>query len=335
MARLNKLANLANLYWSELVRLLLTTHIVYPDKVFQVSEITPINRTTKPNFTAEELLWAVTSVWTRGVYVETPYSKWEKDIYAMAPLLDYLNHGLVEDHGWLIDSDDDEFTSNQISIKPSYVVHAGVGFNVGDEVMFQYGPHSNEELLYHYGFTLEHNIYSRLPLKELDDAEEFLLKNGNNVEITQAKLGLLRANGIGGLNPPPERYALPDSQYAATTLSLLTLIAYRRHYLDNDGLSWHTTVLLRVCWTTSSTKPNLWSRALEDIPINADSENLMKEQWKKMLTSMLHQLSPNEEDLALLEKPGMPYRKRLALNYRVEARKIIIQELERQERREK
>jgi len=133
----------------------------------------------------------------------------------MAPLLDYLNHDNVDDSAKLVESsesdcsdDDDEFADRMtlrgaLGIECGYTIFSGQKFGAGEEVLFEYGKHSNEELLYHYGFLLDHNIYSRFPLsKWFDNIDEIV--GGSTAEEKKLKKSFLATIGIGVIPPQPE-----------------------------------------------------------------------------------------------------------------------------------
>ncbi|TRY68090.1 hypothetical protein DNTS_034806 [Danionella cerebrum] len=107
---------------------------------------------TEELFTKDAFRWAWCSVNTRTVYMEHEQSKYlsmEKDIYALAPYLDLLNH------------------CPNVQVKASfnkqtqcYEVQSLQGCKKFQQALINYGPHDNHRLLLEYGFVAPGNPHS-------------------------------------------------------------------------------------------------------------------------------------------------------------------------------
>ncbi|KAI1885220.1 hypothetical protein AGOR_G00217930 [Albula goreensis] len=103
-------------------------------------------------FTHDALRWAWCSVNTRTVYMEHPQSPHlsrERDVYALAPYLDLLNH---------CPSVQVEAGFNKT--KRCYEVHSVQGCRKFQQAFLCYGPHDNQRLLLEYGFVAPGNPHS-------------------------------------------------------------------------------------------------------------------------------------------------------------------------------
>ncbi|KAF4118429.1 SET domain-containing protein 4 [Onychostoma macrolepis] len=103
-------------------------------------------------FTQDALRWAWCSVNTRTVYMEHDQSNYlsrEKDIYALAPYLDLLNHcpNVQVEAGF----------NKQTRC---YEVKSVQGSKKFQQAFINYGPHDNHRLLLEYGFVASGNPHS-------------------------------------------------------------------------------------------------------------------------------------------------------------------------------
>ncbi|XP_057188314.1 SET domain-containing protein 4 isoform X2 [Triplophysa rosa] len=103
-------------------------------------------------FTQDALRWAWCSVNTRTVYMEHDQSNYlsrEKDVYALAPYLDLLNH------------------CPNVQVKAGfnkethcYEIKSVHGCKKFQQAFINYGPHDNHKLLLEYGFVAPGNPHS-------------------------------------------------------------------------------------------------------------------------------------------------------------------------------
>ncbi|XP_019898059.2 SET domain-containing protein 4 isoform X2 [Esox lucius] len=101
-------------------------------------------------FTYDALRWAWCSVNTRTVYMEhppSPYLSMERNVYALAPYLDLLNHcpAVQVEAGFS---------------QGSYEIGSVQGCNRFQQAFICYGPHDNQRLLLEYGFVATGNPHS-------------------------------------------------------------------------------------------------------------------------------------------------------------------------------
>ncbi|KAJ8004180.1 hypothetical protein DPEC_G00156100 [Dallia pectoralis] len=101
-------------------------------------------------FTYDALCWAFCSVNTRTVYMKqppSPYLSMERNVYALAPYLDLLNHcPAVQVEAGLRQA--------------SYEIRSVQGCNRFQQTFICYGPHDNQRLLLEYGFVAAGNPHS-------------------------------------------------------------------------------------------------------------------------------------------------------------------------------
>ncbi|KAK7161362.1 hypothetical protein R3I94_004139 [Phoxinus phoxinus] len=110
------------------------------------------NRPTEEMFTQDAMRWAWCSVNTRTVYMEHERSNYlsrEKDVYALAPYLDLLNHcpNVQVEAGFNKDTH-------------CYEVKSVQGCKKFQQAFINYGPHDNHRLLLEYGFVAPGNPHS-------------------------------------------------------------------------------------------------------------------------------------------------------------------------------
>lgn len=110
------------------------------------------NQPTEELFTQDAMRWAWCSVNTRTVYMEHDQSNYlsrEKDIYALAPYLDLLNHcpNVQVEAGFNKDT-------------CCYEVKSVQGCKKFQQAFINYGPHDNHRLLLEYGFVAPGNPHS-------------------------------------------------------------------------------------------------------------------------------------------------------------------------------
>ncbi|TSK17902.1 SET domain-containing protein 4 [Bagarius yarrelli] len=103
-------------------------------------------------FTQDAVRWAWCSVNTRTVYMEHAQSNFlsqEKDVFALAPYLDLLNHRPdVQVHAGF----------NELS--RHYEIRSVHGCKKFQQAFICYGPHDNQRLLLEYGFVASGNQHS-------------------------------------------------------------------------------------------------------------------------------------------------------------------------------
>ncbi|XP_056312601.1 SET domain-containing protein 4 [Danio aesculapii] len=110
------------------------------------------NQPTEELFTQDALRWAWCSINTRTVYMEHDQSKYlsrGKDVYALAPYLDLLNHcpNVQVEAGFNKET-------------RCYEIKSVYGCKKFQQAFINYGPHDNHRLLLEYGFVAPCNLHS-------------------------------------------------------------------------------------------------------------------------------------------------------------------------------
>lgn len=129
-----------------------------------------------------EFLWAWMCINSRCLYMSFPSSKAEADNFTLAPYVDFLNHDCDEKCAIKIDS-------------RGFLVISCVDHAAGQELLFSYGPHSNEFLLCEYAFTMETNKWNNLDVSHhiegiMNDAQKsFLREQGYYGDYTISETG--------------------------------------------------------------------------------------------------------------------------------------------------
>ncbi|EDK40262.2 hypothetical protein PGUG_04360 [Meyerozyma guilliermondii ATCC 6260] len=129
-----------------------------------------------------EFLWAWMCINSRCLYMSFPSSKAEADNFTLAPYVDFLNHDCDEKCAIKIDS-------------RGFSVISCVDHAAGQELLFSYGPHSNEFLLCEYAFTMETNKWNNLDVSHhiegiMNDAQKsFLREQGYYGDYTISETG--------------------------------------------------------------------------------------------------------------------------------------------------
>lgn len=97
----------------------------------------------------DRFLWAWMCINSRCLYMEQPLAVTKDCNFTMAPFVDFLNHSPLD--------------ACRIKITASgFNVFATTPYKSGDQLLFCYGPHSNEFLLAEYGFVLPSNSYDSI-----------------------------------------------------------------------------------------------------------------------------------------------------------------------------
>jgi hypothetical protein len=125
-----------------------------------------------PNTPEADYVYAWFLVSTRGFYYETPEMlayPWE-DRLALLPVADLFNHAAT---GCLV-----------TFYTEGYTVRTDRDYEVGDEVCFSYGDHSNDFLLAEYGFCMDNNKNDKVHLddhilKNIKEEQKSLLSEKN------------------------------------------------------------------------------------------------------------------------------------------------------------
>eukprot|EP00063_Salmo_salar_P031889 XP_014006724.1 PREDICTED: SET domain-containing protein 4 isoform X4 [Salmo salar] len=103
-------------------------------------------------FTHDALRWAWCSVNTRTVYMEhlhSPYMSRERNVYALAPYLDLLNHCPAI-----------QVKASFSHVSRCYEIRSVQGCKRFQQAFICYGPHDNQRLLLEYGFVAPGNPHS-------------------------------------------------------------------------------------------------------------------------------------------------------------------------------
>uniref|UniRef100_A0A3Q4AV13 Rubisco LSMT substrate-binding domain-containing protein n=1 Tax=Mola mola TaxID=94237 RepID=A0A3Q4AV13_MOLML len=138
-------------------------------------------------FSYDALRWAWCSVNTRSVYMSNPSSNFlcGKDVYALAPFLDLLNH---HPHVKVKASFND--------VTRCYEIRSVSGTLCYQQAFINYGSHDNQQLLLEYGFVAPCNPHSVVYVDkgELDDRSleqkiKFLKENNFLDNLTMSKEG--------------------------------------------------------------------------------------------------------------------------------------------------
>lgn len=86
-------------------------------------------------------LWAWMCVNSRCLYMSLPLAKLPADNFTLVPLVDFVNHSNTPSCRTVVD-------------RTGYSVYTTSPHSKGDQLLFNYGPHSNEFLWAEYGFVL-------------------------------------------------------------------------------------------------------------------------------------------------------------------------------------
>lgn len=150
----------------------------------------------------ESFLWAWMCINSRCLYMEQPLATTHECNFTLAPFVDFLNHCPV-----------DQCTININAT--GFNVLTCTSYKPGDQLLFCYGPHSNDFLLAEYGFVLRsNNIY-------------------NTIDITHSLLALLLS---------PQKDFLQEKGY------------FGDYTLNDDGYSFLTQVALATSMEQNPTK---------------------------------------------------------------------------------
>lgn len=101
----------------------------------------------------KRFLWAWMCINSRCLYMEVPQGKDSHDNFTLAPYVDFLNHLSEDQCGIKIDN------------LGFHVVTSSL-YRPDQELLFSYGPHSNEFLLCEYGFTLPENKWNYVDITD-------------------------------------------------------------------------------------------------------------------------------------------------------------------------
>jgi hypothetical protein len=127
-------------HWSETVWELLPSHLqlALRGKLFSLQK-----RSSELSVNLDDWMWADAIFWSRCL--QMPF-----DEVCLIPLIDLANHSLNPSATW-------EIVNDEIILKPLHK-----DWFHGKEVSISYGDKSNDELLFHYGFTLVDNPHDKL-----------------------------------------------------------------------------------------------------------------------------------------------------------------------------
>ncbi|KAJ8246684.1 hypothetical protein GJAV_G00254260 [Gymnothorax javanicus] len=159
-------------------------------------------------FTQDALRWAWCSVNTRTVYMEQPQSPFlshERDVYALAPYLDLLNHcpTVQVDGGFSLET-------------RCYEIRWRQGCGKFQQAFICYGPHDNQRLLLEYGFVAPGNPHS---VVYVDPGDLDLCLSGEVQQFSQKLMFLRQRDFLTNLTFGPDGV----SWRLMTALRLLSL----------------------------------------------------------------------------------------------------------------
>ncbi|XP_072019444.1 SET domain-containing protein 4-like isoform X2 [Amphiura filiformis] len=137
----------------------------------------------------EEFRWAWFVINTRSVYMKQDVSEFlqpEVNTYALAPLLDLLNHSPTV-----------EVSAAYNKSSQCYEIKAKTPYKKYDQVFICYGPHDNTKLLLEYGFTVPHNPHN-VVMFEIDEIIKYLTcqlsSQHSHGALMEKKLQILHSN---------------------------------------------------------------------------------------------------------------------------------------------
>ncbi|CAL4119849.1 unnamed protein product [Meganyctiphanes norvegica] len=108
-----------------------------------------------------DIIWGWFTVNTRAVYLENECLSCDilndKDVYALAPYLDLLNHTHTA-----------EVTAGLNPVNSCYEIITQVPYKRHEQVFINYGPHDNLKLYTEYGFILPDNPHANIPVNFRD-----------------------------------------------------------------------------------------------------------------------------------------------------------------------
>ncbi|XP_036401715.1 SET domain-containing protein 4 [Megalops cyprinoides] len=159
-------------------------------------------------FTHDALRWAWCSVNTRTVYMEHPQSPHlsrERDVYALAPYLDLLNH-----------CPEVQVEAGFSQVTRCYEIRSVQGCKKYQQAFICYGPHDNQRLLLEYGFVAPDNPHS---VVYVDPGDLQVCLSGADKQFAQKLLFLKQHDFLVNLTFGPEG----PSWRLMTVLRLLSL----------------------------------------------------------------------------------------------------------------
>ncbi|KAG9142401.1 hypothetical protein Leryth_025422 [Lithospermum erythrorhizon] len=191
---------------------------LYEDKVKKlVEKLLTLDDDTEREVSFEDFLWANSIFWTRALTIPYPHSSMPNIAQAegsstglvselsadshhpgvsstsdqvettwvegLVPGIDFCNHGLKPAATWEVDG-----TGSATGVPFSmYLLSVGHGaFSSGKEISISYGNKGNEELLYLYGFVMEHNPDDYLMVSDTHPLFFFMFKKYNSARLSSA-----------------------------------------------------------------------------------------------------------------------------------------------------
>ncbi|XP_072513907.1 SET domain-containing protein 4 [Salminus brasiliensis] len=255
-------------------------------------------------FTQDAFRWAWCSVNTRTVYMEHAQSDFlsrEKDVFALAPYLDLLNHCPAVQ----VEAGFNKLTS-------CYEIRSIQGCKKFQQAFICYGPHDNQQLLLEYGFVAPGNLHS---VVYVDLGALKLCLNEGDKQLPQKLLFLKDNDFLGnltfGIDGPSWRLmtvlkllSLKPQQYSSWKSVLLGAA------VSQDREEWCIHTALMLCLQLSDDNTNALERMallkdcadqarLEQLSVVEDlrrEERAILERSKDVLRNLLPQSSPWQQD---------------------------------------
>jgi hypothetical protein len=169
-----------------------------------------------------DFAWASSTVQNRAFRIDpdvtqnlAPFKQLDdsEGIFGLLPGVDMLNHSVHIKTALRYCAQDDEF----------YIV-SGRGFNDGEDVFISYGPKSNEELLFFYGFIEGNNPADSVAIASHGILRRVIASSPGSISFSDEKAQLLHSLGLVGR----------EREYFA-----------KRDYLDEAIMK-----ILRVCFAS-------------------------------------------------------------------------------------
>ncbi|XP_062866554.1 SET domain-containing protein 4 isoform X2 [Trichomycterus rosablanca] len=141
--------------WSAYIQVLpksYTCPVYFSDDIMDLLPPDVRQKPIEELFTVDAFRWAWCSVNTRTVYMEHTQSEFlsrEKDVFALAPYLDLLNH-----------CPEVQVEAGFNRLTRCYEIRSAQGCTKYQQAFICYGPHDNHQLLLEYGFVASRNPHS-------------------------------------------------------------------------------------------------------------------------------------------------------------------------------
>lgn len=149
---------------------------------------------------------------SRCLYAEVPLKKDDRTSkFTLVPYVDFINHSEEMDRYCYPKTD---YAHNDGSGLGQFVIRGGsyTYKTIGEQILFNYGPHSNDFLLNEYGFTLGKNCWDTIDISTI--VQDMIIQK-NDIKMME----LLKKNGYWG------EYMINHGGFNYTSIVAISLYA--------------------------------------------------------------------------------------------------------------